>query len=116
MILAELVRRGRGERILVVTPRHVLEQMQFELWTRFALPFVRLDSVGIQRIRRHQPLTAGLRAGLGGVHRVPGTRHDGEQERLPRAVLRYSTIEAAREGHADIVTGIRMGVDPWGVV
>lgn len=55
MILAELVRRGRGERILVVTPRHVLEQMQFELWTRFALPFVRLDSLGIQRIRRQLP-------------------------------------------------------------
>jgi superfamily II DNA or RNA helicase len=55
MILAELVRRGRGERILVVTPRHVLEQMQFELWTRFALPFVRLDSVGIQRIRQRIP-------------------------------------------------------------
>ncbi|MCK9249474.1 MAG: DEAD/DEAH box helicase [Solirubrobacteraceae bacterium] len=55
MILSELVRRGRGERILVVTPRHVLEQMQFELWTRFALPFVRLDSVGIQRIRRRLP-------------------------------------------------------------
>lgn len=55
MILSELVRRGRGERILVVTPRHVLEQMQFELWTRFALPFVRLDSVGIQRIRQRLP-------------------------------------------------------------
>ncbi|MFI5696753.1 SNF2-related protein [Kribbella sp. NPDC051586] len=55
MILAELVRRGRGERILVVTPRHVLEQMQFELWTRFALPFVRLDSLGIQRIRQKLP-------------------------------------------------------------
>src|SRR4051794_17206617 len=55
MILSELVRRGRGERILVVTPRHVLEQMQFELWTRFALPFVRLDSLGIQRIRRELP-------------------------------------------------------------
>ncbi len=55
MILSELVRRGRGERILVVTPRHVLEQMQFELWTRFSLPFVRLDSVGIQRIRQRLP-------------------------------------------------------------
>ena len=55
MILSELVRRGRGERILVVTPRHVLEQMQHELWTRFALPFVRLDSVGIQRIRQKLP-------------------------------------------------------------
>lgn len=57
MILSELVRRGRGERILVVTPRHVLEQMQFELWTRFALPFVRLDSLGIQRIRQQLPAT-----------------------------------------------------------
>ena len=55
MILAELVRRGRGERILIVTPRHVLEQMQHEMWTRFALPFVRLDSVGIQRVRQQLP-------------------------------------------------------------
>lgn len=55
MILSELARRGRGERILVVTPKHVLEQMQFELWTRFALPFVRLDSTGIQRIRQKLP-------------------------------------------------------------
>ena len=57
MILAELVRRGRGERILIVTPRHVLEQMQHELWTRFALPFVRLDSAGIQRVRQKLPAT-----------------------------------------------------------
>lgn len=57
MILAELVRRGRGERILVVTPRHVLEQMQHEMWTRFALPFVRLDSAGIQRVRQKLPAT-----------------------------------------------------------
>lgn len=55
MILSELVRRGRGERMLIVTPRHVLEQMQFEMWTRFALPFVRLDSLGIQRIRQQLP-------------------------------------------------------------
>ncbi|WP_307718328.1 helicase-related protein [Rhodococcus koreensis] len=55
MILSELVRRGRGERILIVTPKHVLEQMQMELWTRFALPFVRLDSTGIQRIRQVLP-------------------------------------------------------------
>ncbi|MEU8020962.1 helicase-related protein [Micromonospora haikouensis] len=57
MILAELVRRGRGDRILIVTPRHVLEQMQHELWTRFALPFVRLDSSGIQRVRQKLPAT-----------------------------------------------------------
>ncbi|WP_286960684.1 helicase-related protein [Arsenicicoccus sp. UBA7492] len=57
MILSELVRRGRGERILIVTPKHVLEQMQHEMWCRFALPFVRLDSVGIQRVRRRLPAT-----------------------------------------------------------
>ena len=29
--------------------------MQHEMWSRFALPFVRLDSVGIQRVRRSVP-------------------------------------------------------------
>ncbi len=57
MILSELVRRGRGERILIVSPKHVLEQMQHEMWTRFALPFIRLDSVGIQRVRQKLPAT-----------------------------------------------------------
>lgn len=57
MILSELVARGRGDNILIVTPRHVLEQMQHEMWCRFALPFVRLDSQGIQRIRQQIPAT-----------------------------------------------------------
>ncbi|MDR0595062.1 MAG: DEAD/DEAH box helicase [Bifidobacteriaceae bacterium] len=57
MILSELARRSRGDRILIVSPRHVLEQMQHEMWTRFALPFVRLDSAGIQRVRQHIPAT-----------------------------------------------------------
>ncbi len=55
ILVSELIRRGRGERILVVTPRAVLEQFQHEMWTRFSVPLVRLDSDGIQRVRRTLP-------------------------------------------------------------
>jgi ERCC4-related helicase len=55
LILAELIKRGRGDRILVVTPQQVLEQFQHELWTRFAIPLIRLDSLGIERIQREIP-------------------------------------------------------------
>lgn len=55
IILSDLIRRGRGERILVVTPRAVLEQFQHEMWTKFAIPLVRLDSDGIQKVRQTLP-------------------------------------------------------------
>ncbi|OCA95209.1 hypothetical protein ACU21_03645 [Actinobaculum suis] len=55
MILGELIARGRGERIIVVTPKHMMEQTQQELWARFAIPLVRLDSAGIQRVRQKLP-------------------------------------------------------------
>lgn len=57
LILSELIRRGRGDRILMVVPNHILEQMQKEMWNRFSLPFVRLDSTGIQQVRRKIPAT-----------------------------------------------------------
>lgn len=55
ILLAELARRGRARRILVVTTRAMLTQFQKELWTRFTIPLVRLDSVGIQRLRGRIP-------------------------------------------------------------
>src|ERR1039458_584067 len=55
MLLAELQRRGRAARILAVVPRHILDQVQHELWCRAGVPLVRLDSEGIQRLRQKIP-------------------------------------------------------------
>ena len=55
ILVAELIRRGRGRRILVVTTKAMMVQFQKEFWSRFTIPLVRLDSTTIQRIRTRIP-------------------------------------------------------------
>jgi superfamily II DNA or RNA helicase len=55
LLLSELQRRGRAARILAVVPRHILDQVQHELWCRAGVPLVRLDSDGIRRLRQRIP-------------------------------------------------------------
>jgi superfamily II DNA or RNA helicase len=55
ILTSELIKRGKGKRILVVTVKSMLTQFQKEFWSRFTIPLTRLDSIGLQRVRSKIP-------------------------------------------------------------
>ena len=55
ILMSELITRGKGKRILVVTVKSMMTQFQKEMWNRFTIPLVRLDSKKIHDIRAKLP-------------------------------------------------------------
>lgn len=55
ILMSELIARGKGKRILVLTVKSMMTQFQKEMWNRFTIPLIRIDSKKIRKIRNELP-------------------------------------------------------------
>ncbi len=55
ILLSELIRRGKANRILVVGLKSMLTQLQKEFWSRFSIPLKMMDSQKIEQVYRDIP-------------------------------------------------------------
>lgn len=55
ILLSELIRRGKANRILVVGLKSMLTQLQKEFWSRFTIPLKMMDSQKIEQVYRDIP-------------------------------------------------------------
>ena len=58
ILMSELIERHKGRRILVITAKSMMAQFQREMWDRFTIPLISLDSARIQQVRARIPANA----------------------------------------------------------
>jgi len=99
MIVSELMRRGRANRILVLTKKSMLTQFQSALWNRFGIPLVRLDSAGIAKLRLRIPANKNpfevyhrIIISLGTLKNVGNYRHCLEHTRWDCVIIASSIL------------------------
>lgn len=58
ILMSELIARHKGRRILVITAKSMMAQFQKEMWDRFTIPLISLDSSRISQVRSEIPANA----------------------------------------------------------
>lgn len=83
ILLAELIKRQRGKRILVVCLKSMAQQFQKEIWSRFAIPLKMLDAKEVERVYQE----------------IPGNMNP--LDRFDRAIISMDTLKGKLKRYLD---------------